>query len=616
MSAEDNLRQYFRTIWKDTPGVVYLPSRGENKNDWKQTLFNWPSQEDRIVEMVQARQDSREIFVNPVVYKDNGVRDKSTISRHNFHGSWVLWADFDGNAPETWNAELPEPSLKIQTSTKGHQHTYWVLDEFLQDPTVLEDKNRALAHQLHADVSGWDVSQLLRPPSTINHKYGKDEYRGKKYDVTIEESSDRVYPSSFVQRESIYRPVVTSELIGQEIPSIRTVLAEGKWKREFLNLLEKSEPSDRSGALMALAFYAAEAGFNDTAIYSVVEDADSRWGKYRDRSDRVRRLVDIVDKARRKYPYGIAQTDFGDVFGDITEVENAPKIVWNFQEFMDADFHISWVLDNLFPRKGYGIIYGMPGVGKTLLGMDLAFCLAFGSDWMIWKNSAGPQNVLFLSLEMNHVTLQLQYSKMIASFSPIQLKELQEHLFIAPLAETIPLDTQEGRAKVEGFLMQYRPDVLYIDSLSESSYKSLLDDEGVRDMNRYFRYIREKYNCSLYVVHHDRKSGATKHQDLDSMWGSRFISSAADFILFLQNTEPKSDQILCIHDKNRLGVTEQNFMIDRDWHTFSFSYSDPNNTSDRTERINNGILTRLNARESDGITENPLDLFGDTPGSY
>jgi len=360
--------------------------------------------------------------------------------------------------------------------------------------------------------------------------------------------------------------------------------------------------------------YAAEAGFTDEQIFAVVKDADDRWKKYTDRhpTDRLRQLINIVDRARRKHPYGTDDVEFGSLFSDETPLENAPKIVFNFGEFMEADVSVEWQLENLFPRMGYGIIYGMPGVGKTLIGMDLANCLVFGQDWMAWKNIAGPQSVLFLSLEMNHPTLKLQYSKMTRSFTAQQILELNERLHIAPLAETIPLDTPEGRQKLESFLIQYRPNVLFIDSLSETSYQSLLDDNGVRELNRFLRYIREHYVCSVYIVHHDRKSGATRHQDLDSMWGSRFISSAADFILFLENTEPESDQIWMVQDKNRLGTKEERFLIDRDWVRFSFTHGGNvmEQPQDRIQRelMRNGTARGRSLRAPKGGFP---DMFGD-----
>jgi archaellum biogenesis ATPase FlaH len=611
MSAEENLRTYFRTIWKDTEGVVYLPSRGEQPKDWKQTLFHWPAQEDKIVQMVQARQVDREVYVNPVLYKaiipgDDGKPSKATLARGNVLGSWVLWADFDGNAPENWpdNADIPSPTMRIRSSSPTNQHTYWQLSEFLTDPTAIEDKNRALAHQLHADISGWDVSQLLRPATTINHGYGKDERHGRKFEVSIEESSDRAYAPSFVQRESIYRPkVLAAELIAADKPSIRSVLAEGRWSKDFLNLFEKDAPPDRSGALAACAYYAAEAGFNDAAIYAVLDDADSRWGKYRDRTDRVRRLIDLVDRARRKYPYGVQDTDFGDLFGDVTSpVEDAPQIVFNFEEFMEAEVHVEWQLENLVPRKGYGLIYGKPGVGKTLLGMTLADSLVFGQNWLMWENACGPQRVLFLSLEMNHATLKLQYEKMVASFSAAQKLEMKERLHIAPLAESIPVDTQEGRVFLEGLVIQFKPDVLLIDSLSELCDKSLNDDDSAKGISKFLKYLRNKYDVTIIIVHHDRKSGVTKHADLDSVYGSRFITSPTDFILFLENTEPESDQIVCITDKNRLGTKLPPFLIHRDWADFSFTLngytSDDNPTERREDKLYNAISRGSTKRRS------------------
>ena len=35
---------------------------------------------------------------------------------------------------------------------------------------MLEDRNRAIAYVMHADTSGWDADQILRPIRTTNHK--------------------------------------------------------------------------------------------------------------------------------------------------------------------------------------------------------------------------------------------------------------------------------------------------------------------------------------------------------------------------------------------------------------------------------------------------------------
>jgi hypothetical protein len=95
-------------------------------------------------------------------------------------GSRVLWVDFDGNAPQEWSQEpdgltpfVPPPTLIVQSSIPTHEHAYWLLDEFVTDIDELEDKNRSIAYLLHADTSGWDADQILRPPFTINMKRNK-----------------------------------------------------------------------------------------------------------------------------------------------------------------------------------------------------------------------------------------------------------------------------------------------------------------------------------------------------------------------------------------------------------------------------------------------------------
>jgi hypothetical protein len=106
------------------------------------------------------------VFYSPALYK------ASRPVKENVLGSWFLWVDFDGNAPVSWedldsSVSVPEPSLVIQSSLPGHE-----LDEFLTDIDLLEDRNRALAYILHADTSGWDADQILRPIHTTNHKRG------------------------------------------------------------------------------------------------------------------------------------------------------------------------------------------------------------------------------------------------------------------------------------------------------------------------------------------------------------------------------------------------------------------------------------------------------------
>jgi hypothetical protein len=80
----------------------------------------------------------------------------------------ALWADADGSS---FPPGAPEPTAIVQTSP-GRVHLFWRLRSPLC-PRKAEELNRRLAAAVGADRSGWDLTQLLRPPGTLNRKYAE-----------------------------------------------------------------------------------------------------------------------------------------------------------------------------------------------------------------------------------------------------------------------------------------------------------------------------------------------------------------------------------------------------------------------------------------------------------
>lgn len=166
--ATDELGEFFDYIWGDTEGFVYLPVQPDpyGPTDWQGFMFQWPKQRAGVIRHVLRHAATKaNVFYSPAVFKAASPKKEAVL------GSWVLWVDFDGNAPESWETlEIPYPSLRVQSSMPGHEHVYWKLEEFLDDIPVLEDRNRSIAYMLKADTSGWDADQILRPIHTINRK--------------------------------------------------------------------------------------------------------------------------------------------------------------------------------------------------------------------------------------------------------------------------------------------------------------------------------------------------------------------------------------------------------------------------------------------------------------
>lgn len=131
--------------WHDQPFVVGLEILKE-VNRW---LEDHP-------------EDTYDIYFCPMPFRDTTKRKKDKVK-----SSRLLWSDMDKVTPD--QIEKLKPSLLWESSPKSFQGL-WILDEEMS-PSGAELLNHKLTKFIGGDESGWDLTQVLRLPGTINHKY-------------------------------------------------------------------------------------------------------------------------------------------------------------------------------------------------------------------------------------------------------------------------------------------------------------------------------------------------------------------------------------------------------------------------------------------------------------
>ncbi len=146
-----------------------------------------------------------------------------------------------------------------------------------------------------------------------------------------------------------------------------------------------SKVFDRSSAMARMAYYGAEQGWTDPQIMAVLVDIDDRWGKYVNRRDRETRfLIPLIDRARQKHGYSGSLSDLAMSallqLQKPVEGEDATKMVWGFDDFVNTEFKINWMLEDLFATGGFGLLVAHPGVGKTTLAIQMGAQLALGHE--------------------------------------------------------------------------------------------------------------------------------------------------------------------------------------------------------------------------------------------
>lgn len=104
-----------------------------------------------------------------VLPRKSALPDRKTGRKDECHSGHVVWVDIDNREGVLQRLQdfSPSPSLIID-SGNGY-HAYWLLNDECSLETI-ERINQVLAQNLEADKSGWDCSQLLRLPGSLNLK--------------------------------------------------------------------------------------------------------------------------------------------------------------------------------------------------------------------------------------------------------------------------------------------------------------------------------------------------------------------------------------------------------------------------------------------------------------
>ena len=156
-------------VGTEEEGYISLAAKISSNDEWVERAFAYPEDKEGMAKFIGLHESTSDIYFCPTIL-NAGKRRKENISL-----STCLWADLDECTP---NNLLVEPSCVIQTSI-GRYQAYWKLSK-PNHAIDVEELNKRIAYRHEhegADISGWDLTQLLRLPGTFNFKYGQKKHK-------------------------------------------------------------------------------------------------------------------------------------------------------------------------------------------------------------------------------------------------------------------------------------------------------------------------------------------------------------------------------------------------------------------------------------------------------
>jgi hypothetical protein len=584
-------------IWGDINGYAYLvfSDPGKERN-WVQKKATWPKEREKIVGAILDRDKlGQNVYIAPAIFDIEKYTANPGFVKENILGSNVYWSEYDGDAPSlpalgatqsdvdptsvvsddsasqwlsvadtpgTEKTGVPPASLRVQSGYDGHEHHYWKSETFITDLKLLEEVNRSITYATVADTSGWDCTQVLRPPYTRNHKY-KD-----KPAVTVSYASDVRYPSEAFVSVPKVQQVIGRSIDLNDLPTVESIVVKYAWSNDDYELFSRETipEGQRSSALMNLGYVGAEMGMQDTELYAILQNADDRWKKYIHRTDRKWRLLDIVNRAFIKHPRPISETTFASLRGLKDVNGNGIEItqdIWTFKNTVMAEE--DWVITDFLERQGIGLVASSPGVGKTQLSLQLAYACALGTPFLKWT-PVKPIRIQIFSLEMSYAAMRM--------FTDIQLKSYEEdfdaiwalknNCKISQIGHSLSIASEDNREFIGSEIEKYEPQGIIIDSLGKLT-NSKLDEEVSRKISNFLDELKTKYDCFVWLIHHNRKSNSDNKRptSLDDVFGSTYITANVSTALSLYQEVPQSPDITVYVNKIRSSAPIPPFRIHR-----------------------------------------------------
>lgn len=510
LDPTQDLRAFLEFIYGDEIGFAYSPTKNPDPDNpiWKQYFFHWPTGKEELVNHIRIMSQTHEVYVGPALFKGNKDAEKE-----DFKGTGVVWVEFDGTEAENVS-DVPEPNIKIRSSTDKHEHWYWKLDKFIEDISTLENITQRLAYHLAADLGCWNANRVLRPPGTKHHESG----------LTVTILNWDTKPININQFNELPKvPIkILQEYDINYIPPPIEVIAKYSWTDrmdDFKLFMEaKIDKGHRSSALTKVGHICIELGMTNAETLSLLYNADSRWEKFSKRKDQKARLLDIINYCRSRHP--VEPSDVPD-----NGVETQPRLkVYSYAEFMNTDVKLEWVVEGLIHRKGLAMLSGPPDVGKSQLSIRFAEKLALGKSFLNWQITK-PMRTLMVSMEMPHEELHYLMNNM--QFKQDEL--LNENMYVLPLGYSIRLGNKAAQAELAAVVEEFRPDGIIFDSFGVGIGDDLNSEKVILDaLDFVHKTLRGGYGCFVWFIHHNRKPqpGNKAPKKLEDLFGSQYIGAA------------------------------------------------------------------------------------------
>jgi hypothetical protein len=537
------------SIWGNRSGFVSLPRKlmtgnnygsKNNEGKWEEQSFPWHGTEKEKQEILSWVSNSIKqgysIYWCPTVL-DKAKRRKESISKVD-----CFYADLD-NIPLDNLSRIPlSPTLLWETSP-GRYSAVWKLSYQL-DADIAEMINKFITYELDADTGGWDLSQVLRVPRSLNFKYKKPfkgriiEYEYKPY------GPEQVQPLLIHALKAQTAQPMTLEFDENPL-DLNEILSSYKLPSELVQTINLSEDyiatQDRSKKLWQIESQLKKYGVSRDDCINII--LKSNWNKYKGRKDEYLRVVTEVDKIYQGQS----------VFTEKAQGETSFLHLTPYFNFMSDELaQPRWLVEDWWQLESHGMVSGEPKTYKSTLITDMMVSIASGTQFLgkFPVHQSGP--IIYIQEENAPVLVKDRILKVTNSRDLLGSSKVTDKIQVT-MPNELPiyfmnnkgfdLTSDESRDFLHEACKEIQPVMVIFDPL----YLMLGDkDENsskdVRDVLRWLVGLRYQHHTAVVVLHHWNKNSKTERGG-QRMLGSTLFHAWVESAIYCSVSNEQQQEI-------------------------------------------------------------------------
>ena len=490
--------EFLLSIWKAQCKVGEYVALSTKGSSWQDYLLQYDETlEEKLTDWIEKHREKDQYFC-PLPFS-GPKRSKALVTR-----STYLWSDIDDG-----DYSKCDPSV-LWESSPGRFAGLWKLPKALT-PAEAEEGSKNLAYYIGADRGGFDLTQVLRIPGTLNFKYAS------KPEVKLIHFNDRIL------KTIPQRPI---DRWRKSIP------------RKLLTLLEgKAEVGKRSEILWSLWHELLDLKIPMKDVREILQA--SEWNKYRGRNDEDERFESEMEKIIG---------DRGEK-GTTTKVADTILRVTGYAELMGSiASKPGWLIEHWWQRGSHGIMAGQPKSFKSTIAMDMFFSIAADKPFLgeFAVHYGGP--VLIVQNENADHIMQDRWQKIATSKGEIGKIQTRKGRIQVEWGRDVPifminqtgftLDDPSNLVALEELIQRIRPVAIQLDPLYLMFSGDVNSAQELNPVLTWCLYIKQTYNCAVMLIHHYGKGNSDNKRSGQRMLGSTTLHGWVESATYVEVQDP------------------------------------------------------------------------------